>query len=83
LDIVSGMARTCAPDLMAYEIQLDLRTAGLPGVRLAPDTTPLLGQTTWLGEREEVVSLRVLAADLPPSPVPDVPVTFPPPSTGA
>ena len=83
LDIVSGLARTCAPDLMAYEIQLDLKAAGLPGMRLAQDAVPLLGETTWLGERQEVVSLRVLADDLPPSPVPDAPVFFPPSSSGA
>ncbi len=52
-------------------------------MRLAAEAMPLLGETTWLGQREDVVSLRVLAADLPPSPVADTPVAIPPSSPGA
>jgi type VI secretion system protein ImpH len=83
-DILSALARSCASDLLAYEIQLDLKTAGLPGMRLARDgMPPFLGETTWLGEREEIVSLRVPAPDAPPQPLADETDQFAPSTAGA
>lgn len=72
LELASWLARSFAADLLAYEIQLDLKTAGLPGLRLVTDALPpLLGETTWLGVPEEVVSLRVPGADAFSHPVSD------------
>lgn len=72
LALASGLARSFAADLLAYEIQLDLRTAGLPCTRLSREgVPPLLGQTTWLGLPEELVSLRVPGADVHSRPISD------------
>ena len=72
LEPASGLARSFADDLLAYEMQLELCTAGLPCTRLAPDgVPPLLGHTTWLGDPADIVAVTIPGADGIPTPLSD------------